>query len=169
MKSKIPPDAFDHYVAQGPGRSYQATADEFQVSKCAISKRAKKEDWTGRLARIEGEARVTSDRKLAESLADMHDRHLTMLKAIAMRVAQALRDYPIDSGMDAVRGAEMVIKMERLLAGEVSKRTEMSIEEITRHEIRTLLKVVPADPEPRLVEASVAGADDDEDDERDAG
>jgi len=174
MKSKIPTDAFDHYVAQGTGRSYQATADHFQVSKCAISKKAKKEDWAGRLAKIEGQARVSSDKKLAESLGEMHDRHLTLLKAVGMRVAECLQKFPLQDGMDGIRGVEMIIKMERLLAGEASKRTELSIEEITRHEIRTLLKVVPADDrdEPRLVEASstaTATEDDDDGEFEDAG
>jgi hypothetical protein len=77
--------------------------------------------------------------------------------------------------MDGIRGVEMIIKMERLLAGEASKRTELSIEEITRHEIRTLLKVVPDDEDdgPRTVDAVAIGAgdrgDDDDGDLEDAG
>lgn len=164
MKSRIPPDAFDHYVSQGEQRSYQATAKHFGVSKCAVAKCAKREDWVGRLAKIEADARTISDRRVTESLADMQERHSKTLKVMGARVLQALRDCPITDGMDAIRAADMTIKLERLLAGEVSKRTELSIEEITRHEIRTLLKVVAGD-EARVVDGTVVavgkGADDD--------
>ena len=164
MKSKIPTDAFDHYVAQGPGRSYQATAEHFQVSKCAISKRAKKEDWSGRLAKIEGVAREAGDKKLVETLGEMHDRHIALLRAVGMRVAEALRTHPLEDGMAAIRGVEMIIKMERLLAGEASKRTALTIEEITKREIHTLLKVVSVEDEPRTVDALAIGTGEDHDD-----
>lgn len=154
MKSRIPSDAFDFYVAQGEHRSYQATADHYGVSKCAISKCAQRESWAERLAKIESEARSISDRKLTESLADMQERHAKTLRAIHVRAIEALRAYPIDNCVDAVKAAEMVIRMERLMAGEASKRTELSIEEITRHEMRTLLKVVHDDDEPRTVEVA---------------
>jgi hypothetical protein len=174
MTSKIPADAFDYYVSQGEQRSYQATADHFGVSKCAVAKRAKREDWAGRLASIESNARAISDRKLTESIADMQERHLKMAKAMGARALTALRDYPIEDGMDAVRAAELVIKLERMLAGDTAKRNERSIEEITRHEIRTLLMVVPdEEPKPRVVEAVTAGSGaglliDDDDDEDEA-
>ena len=154
MKSKIPSDAFDHYVAQGVGRSYQATADHYGVSKCAITKCAKRENWVERLAKIEADARAISDRALTESIAEMQERHAKTLKAIHARSIEALRAYPIDNCMDAVKAAELVIRLERLMAGEASKRTALSIEEITRHEIRTLLRVEPSE-QPRLVEAQV--------------
>ena len=67
MERKIPPEAFDVYFELGPGRSYQAVADHFGVSKQAITRRAVDEDWQGRLAKIEAEARKKRDAKLVES------------------------------------------------------------------------------------------------------
>lgn len=130
MTSKIPPDAFDFYVSQGERRSYQATAEHFGVSKCAVAKRAKREDWAGRLASIEASARAISDRKLSESIADMQDRHLRMAKAMGARALAGLRDYPIEDGMDAVRAAELVIKLERLLARSLTDRELQSVGEL---------------------------------------
>ena len=49
MSRRIPPEAFSHYVSLGPGRSYQAVAEHFGVSKRAIVARAKAEDWQERL------------------------------------------------------------------------------------------------------------------------
>jgi hypothetical protein len=161
VRTKIPSDAFDFYAAQGEHRSYQATADKFGVSKTAITKCAKREGWGERLAKIEADARAISDRNLTESLAEMQERHLKIVKAMSARVLSGLRDYPLADGMDAIRAADMVIKLERLLAGEASKRTELSIQDITRHEIRTLLRVVPNE-EPRMVEAEVGEDAEDE-------
>lgn len=152
MNRKLPSDAFAAYVALGETRTYGQIAERFHVSKRCVTKRAATEKWGERLAKMEAEAKAISDRKMTEGLAEMHERHVKMAKAMAARVLTALRDHPIEDGMDAIRAADMVIKLERLLAGEASKRTELSIEEISRREIRTLLKVVDADDEPRVVE-----------------
>ena len=49
-----------------------------------------------------------------------------------------------------MRAAEMVIKLERLIVGEPSERTEVGIEEITRLEVA------------RFLEVAVDGEDDDD-------
>ena len=40
IERKIPPEAFDFYFELGPGRSYQAVADHFSVTKQAVTKKA---------------------------------------------------------------------------------------------------------------------------------
>jgi len=171
VNRKLPTDAFEQYRALGEQRSYTALAQRLGVSKRAVTKLAAKEGWTERMAKIEEGAREISDRKASEDLAAMHERHLATLKVMGVRVLSALRDCPITDGMDAIRAADITIKLERLLAGEASKRTELSIEAITRHEMATLLKVVhddDEDDEPRVVDAVAIGAgaqDADADDE----
>ncbi len=139
MSRKIPADAFELYVGLGPHRSYQAVADHYGVTKRAITKVAVREGWTERLEKVQREARKESDRKLAEAMGEMHERHLKILKAMSARALTALREYPLSSGMEAMRGAERVIKLERLIMGEPSERTEVTVEEITKQEIRELL------------------------------
>ena len=117
MMTKIASDAFDYYVSLGPDRSYRAVAERYGVSKRAVTKRATREGWSERLAAIERAARAEADRRLTETLADMHGRHRRLLRAVSARAAAALRDYPLTSGMEAVRAAESLIRMERLLAG----------------------------------------------------
>ena len=46
----------------------------------------------------------------------------------------ALQQYPLSSGMEAMRAAEMVIKLERLIFGEPSERTAVSVEDTIRSE-----------------------------------
>ena len=74
--SKIPPDAFEFYVALGPDRSYQRVADHYDVSKRGVAKHAGRESWPSRLDRIEREVRERSEEKLVESLEKMRTRHL---------------------------------------------------------------------------------------------
>jgi hypothetical protein len=45
--------------------------------------------------------------------------------------------------MEAIKAAEMVIKLERLLAGEPGERNEIDIKEVTKREIQTLLTTRP--------------------------
>ncbi len=141
MNRKIPPDAFEFYHSLGPGRSYQAVADEYGVTKRAVTDFAKRERWSQRLEAIEREARERSDKKIAETLEEIRGRHLKTLRAMNARALSALQQFPLNSGMEAMRAAEMVIKLERLIAGEPSERTEVGIEEITRLEVARFLEV----------------------------
>jgi len=141
MSKKIPSDAFDYYVALGSDRSYQAVANHFGVSKRGIAKRALADQWPERLAAIEQEVRDNCDAKLAETLAQMKARHLKTLRAIQGRALSALKQFPLNSGMEAVRASEMAIKLERLIAGEASDRTELTIEEVTKQEMARWLVV----------------------------
>jgi hypothetical protein len=154
LNNKIPADAFEYYVGLGPDRSHAAVADHYGVTKRAVTRRAVAEDWADRMEKIEAHAREKSDARLGDALAEMRERHLKTLKAMNMRAIQALQSYPLTSGMEAMRAAEMVIKLERLIHGEPTDRSAVSVEETIRHEYENWLK--PA--------RSVAGDGDDADD-----
>ena len=141
VTTRIPPEAFDFYVGLGPERSYRLVADRYGVSKRAITKLAVREDWAARLQKIECQARERSDAKLTETVEEMRTRHLTLLKAMSARVVTALREFPLNSGMEAMRAAETVIKLERLISGEPSERTELTVEETTKREMARWLVV----------------------------
>ena len=141
MSQRIPADAFDFYVGLGPTRSYQAVADRYGVSKRAVVKHATREKWAERLREIQESARTEGDKKIATELGDMHERHVKMLKAMAGRALVGMKEFPLRSGMEAIRAAELVIKLERIIHGEPTEPGEESIEAITRREIQTLLTV----------------------------
>lgn len=145
MVRKIPEDAFDFYVGLGAQRSYQIVADRYEVTKRAVTKHAAREAWGERLARIEAEARERSDKRLIETIGEIRSRHLKTLKVMNARAISALQQYSLNSGMEAMRAAELVIKLERLIVGEPSERTELSIEEVTRREMQTLLEMADDD------------------------
>ena len=134
MTRKIPPDAFDHYFSLGIARSYRAVAAKYGVSKQSITKCAGRERWQERLAAIEEKARHSSTEQSLETLERMTQRHLQTLKVIQGKALQALKSMPLATAMEAVRALDMTIGKERLIRGEPSDRTAVSIEETIRKE-----------------------------------
>jgi hypothetical protein len=139
MSQRIPSGAFEYYVSLGAERSYRAVARYCGVSKRAITKHAAVECWPARLAELEREAKKRSDQVLVETLQEMRTRHLKTLRAMSARALSGLKEFPLTSGMEAIRAAELTIKLERLVAGESTENKHLSLEEITRREIENLL------------------------------
>lgn len=113
MTGRLTSDAFARYVALGVHRSYSRIAEEFGVSKRAVTKHAAKHGWSDRLAAIETDAQRSTDVALAESLEAMNGRHLKTLRAIQGKALDALRGMPLGSALDAVRTITLAIKEER--------------------------------------------------------
>ncbi len=138
-RRKLGEDAFQYYVSLGAGRTYQAVAARFSVAKCTVVAAAKRENWPERLAKIEREAQANADLKLQETVEATKLRHAKMLRAMAARAAKGLQDYPLNSGMEAIKAAEIVIKLERILMGEPSERTAIDIQKDLLKDAQTLL------------------------------
>ena len=131
---KIPSDAFDHYFSLGPGRSYQAVADHYGVTKRAVTNLAKRDDWQRRLVEVETEARERADKKKVNSREDAIDRHLKALRLVFGKGVESLRNMVIDTPADAMKAIALAIREERLALGEPSDRTAISIEDTIRNE-----------------------------------
>ena len=134
MNRKIPPEAFEHYYGMGPGRSYQAVADHYGVTKRAVTDFASREGWTERLDAIEQEARERSDKRIVESLDEMNERHLKLVRVVQAKALEALKSMPIHSAMEAARALDMTIKQERVIRGEPGDRSAVSVENVIRRE-----------------------------------
>lgn len=134
MSGRIPPDAFDLYVGLGADRSYQRVADEFGVSKRAVTKLAARERWQEHVVALERKAREGTEKRALESLEGMNLRHLKSLKVVQGKALEALRSMPLSTAMEAVRALDMAIRQERLIRGEPSDRTAISVEEVIRRE-----------------------------------
>ena len=123
MSERIPSEeAFTFYVSRGDSRSYQTVAEEFGVSKRAITKLASRDNWRRRLAEIQRKVWQETDRKAAESVDAMNARHLKFMKAVQAKALEALKSMPIDTGMNAVRALDLAVRGERLIRGEPSDR-----------------------------------------------
>ena len=139
MNKRIPEGAFDFYVGLGENRSYEAVARHFGVSKRAITSLAARAEWPLRLEQIEREAREKSAKRLVETLDEMNERHLRIVKVVQGRALEALKAMPLDTAMDAVRAIDISIKQERLIRGEPTDRSETSIAEVVERESRRWL------------------------------
>lgn len=134
MSRRIPPDALEYYLALGPDRSYQKVADHYGVSKRAVTKLAARERWQEKIVELERKARESAEKKALESLEGMNLRHLKSLKVVQGKALEALRSMPLTTAMEAVRALDMAIRQERLIRGEPSDRTAISVEEVIRRE-----------------------------------
>ncbi len=144
MKGKIPSNAFEYYVALGPGRSYRAVAERFGVSKRAVTSHASREHWAERLAKVEEEARQKADERAVDALREMNDRHLKIAKALQARALEALTRMPLDTGRDVIRALDLGVRQERLILGEPTER-QASVEEVTKREMNRWLKMEDID------------------------
>lgn len=139
MSRKIPKDAFAYYVALGPSRSYQRVADHYGTDKRTVTRHAVKEHWSERLLEAERKAHNVSEDDAVAILREMNTRHLRIAKALQGKALEALRSLPIDRAADVIRALEIGVKQERLINGEPSERSELSVEEVTKREMQRWL------------------------------
>lgn len=147
MSRRIPGEAFAYYAGLGAGRSYEAVAEHFGVSKRAVTRVAHAEDWQRRVTELEAKARQGTEQRVLESLAEMHDRHLRMLRVIQTRALEVLRSLPLTSAIDAVRALALTIREERLTRGEPGGAQEADLEQLIRSDYTRWLRVA-GEPEP---------------------
>lgn len=143
MRRKLPPEAFSFYAGLGPGRSYEAVAERFGVSKRAVTRLAHSEDWQRRVAEMETKARQGTEQRVQESMGEMHDRHLRMLRVIQTRALEVLRALPLDNAMDAVRALALTIREERMTRGEPGEQGQ-DVEQVIREEYARWMKLAVA-------------------------
>lgn len=154
MRRKIPPDAFAFYISLGVSRSYQAVATHFGVAKASVTKLATKEGWQRRVGEIETRARAASDERAVETLEAVNGRHLKAMRVVQGKALEALRTMSLADAMDAVRALDMAIRQERLILGEPTDRSAVSVEEIIKREYAKLM----VEEEPRNGRVELAGA-----------
>ncbi len=141
MTRKLDDDAaFNFYVELGPGRSHSQVATKFEVSRRAITKAAERNNWGARLDKIEADARAISDQRMAESMAQVRDRQLKLVRAIAGRGAQAIQKYELEDAVSGIKAIEIAIRLERAILGEDRDDGGVTIEQLTRREVETYLE-----------------------------
>jgi hypothetical protein len=134
MSKKIPSEAFEFYVALGPARSYQAVSEKYAVSKRSVTRHALRDGWQERLRAIEAKAREASDQKAQETLEAIRSRHLKGMRFIQAKAIETLKSASLESASDAVRAYTAAVREERVMLGEPSDRTAVSIEEVIKRE-----------------------------------
>jgi|GEM_PF-2828193 len=150
MAKKLDDGAFEVYVSLGTERSYQAVADHYGVTKKTVVRHAKEGRWIERLQEIEAEAQKKVDERASETLAEMHSRHLRMLKVVQARALKAVQDYPLTNGVQGMRAIDAAIKLERLIRAEPNEQDQDRQAQDLAHKVRNfvgqLMASVPKEP-----------------------
>lgn len=134
MNRRIPVEAFAYYAALGVTRSYQAVADHYGVSKTAVCNLAEREHWQAQVLEFDQQARDGATKRALNDVEEMNERHLKLMKVIQAKGVEALRSIALTTAIDAVRAIDLAIRHERVIRGEPSERTEVSLEDIIRRE-----------------------------------
>ena len=145
MTRKIADDSFSFYVALGPERSYRRVAEHYGVDKRTLTRHAVKERWAERLEEAERQVREESEQEAVDVLREMNERHVGIAKALQGKALTAHRELPIDKAADVIRALELGVKQERLIQGEPSERSEMTLEEISKREVARWLLLAGGD------------------------
>jgi hypothetical protein len=141
----------------GAERSYRVLADRYGVSKTAIVKRAKKEQWQDRIAKLEREARKRAEEKAIDELEAVRQRQLKESRFLQARAIQVLKDQPPEQGIRAATALNIAWKHEMFLLGEPSDRTVLSVEAMRERFERWTMEVEEGD-EPTTTRKATAEA-----------
>ena len=153
---RLPAEAMAYYLSLGEDRTYAAVAERYGISRTTVAKRAAKENWQREVEDLNTRLRARAAREVTESLDDMNVRHLKLVKVIQGKALEALKRMPLASAMDAVRALDKAIAQERLIRGEPTERTALSIEDVIKREYDRWMAVE--------VSGADAGGDFDEED-----
>jgi len=132
-------EMFQAYVAMGDSRSYRRIAEQFGISKPAVTTIAMKYEWMARLRVIDAEARREADKKLTDARVEAHERHLKFAKLIQTRAVQGLQAHQFDSARDSAKALVEGVKLERTSLGESNDHHTLSIQALTKREVETLV------------------------------
>ena len=133
-RRKIPNDAFDFYFSLGPGRSYQAVADNYGVTKRAVTNLATKDGWQDQIADLERKAREKAKDQQVDALQVAHAQNLKALRMVLGKGRKSLNRMAIESPADAIRAIGLAVREIRVELGEPSDRTAISVEDTIRRE-----------------------------------
>jgi hypothetical protein len=138
VNKKLPPDAFAKYLALGFERSYLKVAEHFGVSKRTVQTAAVRERWQQRVTEADEKARDKVTESYVETVQQMNDRHLKVLRFVLGRGLEGLKSLPVGTFGEAVRAVTIAIEKERLIRGEATERME-TVEQIVQRESKRFL------------------------------
>ena len=112
---RLPAAAIGFYIGLGANRSYQRVAEEFHVTRQAVARRAKRDNWQAEAAKADEEARRRAVQDAVESLADMNARHLKICQLMQKKALESLRASGDLTTMEAIRALGIAVEQERAI------------------------------------------------------
>jgi hypothetical protein len=151
-------DAFAMYCGMGVVRSYAAIAKHYGVSTRGVMFLAKRYRWAERLREIEQIAEERMREQQIQAVIEARERHLKSLKVLQGKALAGMRDQNARSLNEATRALETGIKLERLILGESTANTAVSVEERQQREVDQLV-INDDDVDDAELEAELEGID----------
>jgi len=155
-------DAFALYCGMGVVRSYSAVAKHYGVSTRGVMFLAKRYRWAERLREIEQIAEERLKEQQVAAVIEARERHLKSLKFLQGKALSGLRDQNARTMGEAARALETGIRWERVILGESTSNTQVSIEENKQREIDQLVIDDGDDTDDAELEAEFEGIEGEE-------
>lgn len=130
---KLPPEAYSYYLGLGASRSYALVAKHYGCSKRSVTVRAVRDGWTAKLKASQKRLVAVVEMATEESVAQMCERHLAQLQLVQRKAMDALATFPIETAADAVRLMILALRHERLVRGEYTGKTSVSMDLSVMH------------------------------------
>lgn len=111
----------------GPGRSYERLAIAIGASLGGVAERAKADNWSERLARIEAETNARIDKALVTSLVSARKQHLAIIEQLSRKALKFATDFDPENFEEARKAAETAIKLHRLVSGESTENVAVDL------------------------------------------
>jgi 2-phospho-L-lactate transferase/gluconeogenesis factor (CofD/UPF0052 family) len=132
-------EAFAMYCGMGVVRSYAAVAKHYGVSTRAVLFLAKRYAWAERLREIEAVAEERTRELQIQAVVEARERHLKSLRVLQGKALAGMRDQNARSLGEATKALQTGITLERLILGESTANTQVSVEEKQRRELDELV------------------------------
>lgn len=139
-------EAFEYYYGLGDQRSYPAVARKFTVSVTSIKKWAKAFNWQERVEQRDIENARRLEEKTNETVVATKATYRKIIKAAIGRWVKRFQGGEID--VESVWDLERLVKLDLLLMGEPTDRSEHESRVTERHEYDIVQRII-ADPEAR--------------------
>lgn len=165
---KVPESAaFTLYVGLAHVRSYAAVAKHYDVKTRTILFIAKRHRWAERLREIEALAEERVREHNVGLVIEARERHLKALKVLQAKALTGLRDNSVRSVAESTRALEAAIRLERLILGESTSNSNVSVAERQQRETDQLVidDGVDAEPDEADLERFELGEEDARDDD----
>lgn len=137
-------DAFEFYYALGEKRSYKQVAERFGTSKTTVYNWANRYNWAERIEQRDIEIARQLEQKTNTTITNEKARYRTIIKRAIHQFAKKLDQGDVD--ISSVNDLDKLIKLDLLLMGEPTERTDGKVNNQYEYDIK---QQIETDPESR--------------------
>ena len=123
---------FREYLTMETPRSRVVAAKDMGISIGALNRMALKHKWPQRAAAYDDAMAKAADRAAMSTAEDMQRRHMEAVHAMLRRGVSAITEADLTEARDGVPMIDKAVRLERLLVGEATERTESRISSLDR-------------------------------------